>query len=253
LPFDPVLSPAFSFALETYAFYRSIMPSGAASPNSEAEPGLGGRLLYVGELDQQGRSQVVAGNIAGAASLSTSADPTMQKQAIRDGVADFLVNSLDEALRILKNEIRKRNPVAVCVAAAPAAVEQEMLERGVQPDLHRVSLTAGEPEQTQFVSWSVESSPARWLPRLDAIAMGCLAPEAVSARRWLRLAPRYLGRAAQAVRILPADGEFAARFAEQVRQCARSGEIGVEVQIKIGHSGEEYHILPQVQQPSTRL
>ena len=54
-----------------------------------------------------------------------------QKQAIRDGVADFLVNSLDEALRILKNQLRKRETVAVCVGLAPADVEREMKERGV--------------------------------------------------------------------------------------------------------------------------
>ena len=56
-----------------------------------------------------------AANIAGAASLSATADVATQKQAIRDGVVDFLVTSLDEAARILKNEIRKRQPVAVCV------------------------------------------------------------------------------------------------------------------------------------------
>ena len=81
------------------------------------EPTLGGKLLYIGELDPAGRALAVAGNIAGVASLCASADPAIQKQAVRDGVVDFLVTSLDEALRILKNEIRKREPVAVCVGA----------------------------------------------------------------------------------------------------------------------------------------
>ena len=76
---------------------------------------------------------MVAGNIAGAASLAATADPVAQKQAIREGVVNFLVTSLDEALRILKNEIRKRETVAVCVAASPQAVAAEMLERGVLP------------------------------------------------------------------------------------------------------------------------
>ena len=81
---------------------------------------------------------MVAGNIAGAAIAgSDCGDQTRQKQAIRDGVVDFLVTSLDEALRILKNEIRKGETVAVCVGAAPKTVEQEMLERGVAPDLLR--------------------------------------------------------------------------------------------------------------------
>ena len=80
---------------------------------------------------------VVAANIAGAATLVATADRAAQRQAIRDGVADFLVNSLDEALRILKNQLRKRETVAVCVGLAPEAVEREMKERGVAPDLLR--------------------------------------------------------------------------------------------------------------------
>jgi len=252
LPFEPVPSSAFSFARDAFEFYRSMIQYGIAAPDSQAEPSLGGKLLYVGELDQHGRALMVAGNIAGAASLSASADSSAQKQAVRDGVADFLVNSLDEALRILKNEIRKCNTVAVCVSVKPNDIEREMLMRGVQADLHRASLIAIEAEQRgsrHLISWSVESSAARWLPKLDAIAMSCLAPEAASARRWLRLAPRYLGRSARGLRILPGDVEFAARFVEEVRKRSRSGEIAVEALIRVGGDDpEEYRILPGVQQ-----
>jgi hypothetical protein len=268
LPFDPALSPAYLFVLEAHAFYQSIIPTGDAAPQTDQEHGLGGKLLYAGELDQRGRALVVAGNVAGAASLSASADPTAQKQVIREGVVDFLVNSLDEALRILKNEIRKHNAVAVCVAVAPAAVNSEMLERGVRADLDRDSLigkkahqdpallgagfTALEPQENRvLVSWCVGSSPARWLPKLDAIAMECLKAEAWSARRWLRLAPRYLGRTAGGVRVLLGEKEFADRFVEQVRQRAGSGEIGTEVQIQVGSDNQvaEHRILPEANQP----
>jgi len=219
-------------------------------PSSEQEPDLGGKLLYAGELNQRGRALVSAGNIAGAASLSASADPTVQKLTIRDGIADFLVHSLDEALRILKNEIRKRNAVAVCVAGAPPTIEQEMLERGVKADLHRDELMARETglsENLQFVSWRVDSSPARWLSKLDSIASECLRPVSGPDRRWLRLAPRYLGRTANGVRILSVDDEFVARFVEQVRQKASNGEIEVEVQIQIGGTGSnrQFRILPE--------
>jgi urocanate hydratase len=237
LPPDPAPSPALSLSLETQEYYLAIISRGNEE-SSPQEPNLGGELLYAGELDSQGRALVVAANIAGTASLSASADPNAQKQAIRDGIADFLVNSLDEALRILKNEVRKRNPVAVCVAAAPFVVENEMRERGVQPDLLRKSLVTqrdgpAASENRALVSWSVDSMPARWLPRLDAIALDCLKPEAGAIRRWIRLAPRYLGRTAQGVRVLFGDREFADRFVERVRQGVRSGEIGAEVQIQI--------------------
>ena len=108
-----------------------------ASPYADPESGLGGNLFYAGEMDEQGRALVVAANIAGAATLVASADLATQKQAIREAIADFLVTSLDEALRILKNQLRKRETVSVCVAMAPAAMEREMDERGVEPDLLR--------------------------------------------------------------------------------------------------------------------
>jgi hypothetical protein len=101
----------------------------------DAEAGLGGKLLYAGEMDVRGRELLIASNIAGAASLAASADPAVQRQAIRDGAVDFLVTSLEEALRILKNEIRKRQPVSVGVGVDPQTLVAAMLDRGVLPDL----------------------------------------------------------------------------------------------------------------------
>jgi urocanate hydratase len=54
---------------------------------------------------------------------------------VRSGACDFVVNSVDEALRILKNEIRKRRPVSVALSMNEAAALHELLERGVQPEL----------------------------------------------------------------------------------------------------------------------
>ncbi len=250
---DPNLTAAFDLTLQVERFYAALMQFAATGSN--AEPNLGGKLLYAGELDTEGRALVVAANIAGAASLAATVDQAAQKQAIRDGVADFLVTSLDEALRILKNEIRKRETVAVCVAVAPESVEREMLERGVQPDLLRpgaagkehakflshgaqqIQLSDLDKNQT-LLAWSVASAPAQWLPKLDAIALGCLIPEDAAARRWLRLAPRYLGRLAQNQRLLRCNNETAQRFLEQVREQVEQGEIGVPVEILLTLHGE---------------
>jgi hypothetical protein len=232
-----------------------------ASP--DLEPGLGGNLLYAGELDATGRALLVAANIAGAASLAATADEAAQKLAIRDGVADFLVTSLNEALRILKNQIRKRETVAVCIASAPETVEHEMLERGVLPDLLRAAdvLSAHSPFVSQGARqilpptpandsiqliWRVASAPALWLPKLDAIAIDCLQPDAWPARRWLRLAPRYMGRMSQSVRLLLRDREFKADFIERVRVEVERGKIGVPVEIQGSGQGTsvEYWLSP---------
>lgn len=244
------LIQAERFALQVERFYASLIRTagapGLTSESRESESGLGGKLLYAGELDKEARALLVAANIAGVASLAASADAAERKQALREGVVDFLVTSLDEALRILKNEIRKREPVAVCVALEPETVEAEMRERGVAPDLMRPGATDSLDGQT-LLCWSVASSPAIWLPKLDAIALACLEENMGasrldsetwdSARRWLRLAPRYLGRMAQDVRVLRCSESAAANFRERMREEVESGVIGVAVEIKLFGEG----------------
>jgi hypothetical protein len=284
LAVDAIESAASGFAFLVERFYAglisaadwvpqtSILRPGISAPeaSSGSEPSLGGKLLYAGELDAEARALLVAANIAGAASLVATADAAAGKQAMRDGVVDFLVTSLDEALRILKNEIRKRETVAVCVALEPqtsvAEFAREMLERGVAPGLVRLGSSAAadfaaflnqgamrvEPldanESQVFVMWSVAAAPALWLSKLDAIALDCMvenmgAPEldsdiCNSARRWLRLAPRYLGRLAQGVRLLRCGERCAANFHERVREEVERGEIGVAVELMRSRQGQ---------------
>ena len=233
---DSIESAASGFAFQVERFYASLISAGNIVKGPGQEPSLGGRLLYSGELDAEARALLVAANIAGAASLAATADAAAGKQAIRDGVVDFLVTSLDEALRILKNEIRKRETVAVCVAAASEAVEGEMLRRGVAPDLARPRAVVAPPESQALLTWSVASAPAIWLPKLDAVAADCLQSDEVAARRWLRVAPRYLGRLAQGVRVLRCGESSAASFLKRVREEVERGRLGVAVELSLSRN-----------------
>jgi hypothetical protein len=231
-----IQSPAgFEFISKVERAYSLLMETALA----DRETGLGGALLYAGEVDDEGRAVVAAANIAGAASLAATADRAAQKQAIRDGIADFLVNSLDESLRILKNQLRKREAVAVCVALVRESVEREMEVRGVQADLRRVDAVEAGGEQSgvergnakTLVTWRVAAAPAQWLPKLDAIALDCLDEDAWRTRRWLRLGPRYLGKLARGFRMASCERKFATGFVERVRQQVESGEFAVAVEI----------------------
>jgi hypothetical protein len=205
------------------------------APEMDAETGAGGRLFYAGEADAAGCMVLRAANIAGAASLAASADAARLRQAMREGAIDFVVNSLDEALRILKNEIRKKQPVAVGVSIAPEAMEREMLERGVQPDLLAPQLPAelntflGHgarriekqpiPHDKQFQFLSI---PANWkqpASAFDALLFDCFAPEDALNRRWVRLAPRYLPTEARRMRMVVCDAGAAPGV------IARMGEV----------------------------
>ena len=265
----PIPTDALRFTLQVERLFDSLMRAARSPWGEEREPqaepslseinvaetSLGGRLIYASELNADARALLVAANIAGAASLAATADADRHKQAIRDGVADFAVNSLDEALRILKNEIRKREPVAVSIGVSPLDVEREMVERGVLPDLlaaiarsgaedfdaawetvPRIELSEAQ-EERKWISWRVGSAPGQWLPKLDAMAMDLVgngdSHAEVAARRWLRLAPRYLGRLAEGVRILRCEPRMAVEFMARVRSGVDRREIGVAVEVSV--------------------
>lgn len=244
---------AFVFAVCADRFYTALLPFATIGP--DGEPTLGGQFLYAGELDDEGRALLVAANVLGAASFTVTSDPSAQRRAIREGVADFLVTTLDEALRILKNQLRKREPVAICVAAKPHNIEREMEERGVQPDLVTCSLSGlarfGPAFETgvrhvehtspalnrSVVTWTAETAAHIWLPKLDTLALDCLnsdaGPVELAARRWLRLAPRYFGRLAQGRRIVSCNSAAAQQIFNRVQTAVEQGEVGVPVWISM--------------------
>ncbi len=271
MPFDSEIFPESSFLLETHRFYASLIGFASSTSDSDNEPSLGGKLLYGGALDVQGRALAVAGNIAGAATLTATVETSAQKQAIRDGVVDFLVTSLDEALRILKNEIRKRETVAVCVSAAPANLERQMTERGVLPDLifgglpgaarnstgfgasaTRFHLNDADESET-YLTWKIEEAPAKWMPKLDALAIDCLGATPWEAR-WLRLAPRYCGRPAQGVRVLHCDAQVAKQIMKSIANAVEQREVGVQVRISAIVDGQSFTALhsPPIERKSAR-
>lgn len=97
-------------------------------------PGWGGHLVLIPALDSGGLALCFASLACGAAVLAVDADAERQRAALRAGCADFGVTTLDESLRILKNEVRQRHPVCVALHSEPASVFAAMLQRGVQPD-----------------------------------------------------------------------------------------------------------------------
>lgn len=248
MPLEPIPTAAFEFILQVERLYSALMRHVVEDRNA-GEPNLGGQLVYVGELGGAGRSLMVASNIAGAASLAATADAEAQRQSIRDGIADFMVTNLDEALRILKNEVRKRDAVAVCVAAEASAIEKEMVERGVVPDLvfagggdERAQVAFGRnakeiqllaEEGRSVLMWSIEDSPALWMPKLDAAVLECVPVSMVREWRWLRVAPRYLGRLGRGVRVLSCESEVARKCVERIAERVKSGEIGVGVRVDL--------------------
>lgn len=90
-------------------------------------------VLSIG-FDEPGMALAMAVVGVGGACLTMEADATAIRKAGQVGASDFTVATLSEALRILKNEIRKGSPISVGLHGKPDALGEQMLGRGVQPD-----------------------------------------------------------------------------------------------------------------------
>src|SRR5205814_6336600 len=92
---------------------------------------LSGKLIVSGGMGGKGGAQPLAANMTGAAFLGIDVDPERIKKRLKTGYCDFMVNTLDEALRILKNAVRKKEAVSVGLIGNCADVIPELAERGV--------------------------------------------------------------------------------------------------------------------------
>jgi len=219
LPIDPHPPETLSFIAQVEEACANLMR--LADPG---EKSLGGKLIYAGELDQAGCILAIAGNIGGAATLAASAQTATLRQAMHAGVFDFLVNSSTKPCAF-----SKRNPqTRACLRShlpCPQAVVQQMLDRGVLPNLlpSRITSTPGdsrfdtfftqgaqpiasasEPSALKLLIWQIPAEFARRPSEFDALLLQHLPSSDHATARWLRQSPRYLGPQFRHLRSLPA-------------------------------------------------
>src|SRR5437016_9132950 len=106
---------------------------------------LAGKLIVSGGMGGMGGAQPLAATMNGAAFLGIDVDPERIKKRLKTGYCDFMVNTLDEALRILKNAIRKKEAVSVGLVGNCADIIPELAERGVLPDILTDQTSAHDP------------------------------------------------------------------------------------------------------------
>ena len=106
---------------------------------------LEGKLIVSGGMGGMGGAQPLAATMTGAAFLGIDVDPERIKKRLKTGYCDFMVNTLDEALRILKNAVRKKEGVSVGLVGNCADVIPELAERGVVPDILTDQTSAHDP------------------------------------------------------------------------------------------------------------
>ncbi len=106
---------------------------------------LSGKLILSGGMGGMGGAQPLAATMTGATFLGIEVDPGRIKKRLQTGYCDFMVTSLDEALRIVKNSLRKKENVSVALVGNCADLLPELAERGVVPDLLTDQTSAHDP------------------------------------------------------------------------------------------------------------
>src|ERR1700746_1886505 len=106
---------------------------------------IAGKLVASGGMGGMGGAQPLAATLNGAAFLGIDVDPERIKRRVKSGYCDVMVNDLDEALRILKNAVRKREATSVGLVGNCADVIPELARRGVLPDLLTDQTSAHDP------------------------------------------------------------------------------------------------------------
>jgi len=106
---------------------------------------LAGKLVASGGMGGMGGAQPLAATLNGAAFLGIDVDPERIKRRVKSGYCDVMVNDMDEALRILKNAVRKSEATSVGLVGNCADVIPELARRGVVPDLLTDQTSAHDP------------------------------------------------------------------------------------------------------------
>ena len=117
----------------------------AAAARKHFDGTLQGKLVVSGGMGGMGGAQPLAATLHGGAFLGIDVDPERIKRRLRTGYCDVMVNGLDEALRILKNAVRKGEPASVGLVGNCAEIIPELARRGVVPDLLTDQTSAHDP------------------------------------------------------------------------------------------------------------
>src|SRR5579859_1512452 len=117
----------------------------AAAAQQQFGGSLSGKLVVTGGMGGMGGAQPLAATTNGAAFLGIDVDPERIKRRVKTGYCDVMVTSLDEALRILKNAVRKGEATSVGLVGNCADLIPELAKRGVVPDILTDQTSAHDP------------------------------------------------------------------------------------------------------------
>lgn len=224
-----------------FQLYRQLR---AAMPGET----LAGRLVLSVGFRDAGAALALATMIAQGCFLGLESEAASLKRAVQTGACDFMVNTLDEALRVLKNELRKRTPLSAGLLCQPSAVLDEMVARGVQPDL--IASRSDEPAVRELVSRGAARLPdppdssaqkdalvrlhaasLADMRRLDAITAPLVAGDPIL-RDWMQHAPAYFSRQLPPLRVVALSQGQITQLREQLYAAAEEKPFDTAISVE---------------------
>src|ERR1700678_1801069 len=121
--------------------YETFAAAGQKHLGGEME----GKLIVSGGMGGMGGAQPLAATMTGACFLGIEVDPERIKKRLHTGYCDHMAQSLDEALRILNDAMRKKQSISVGLVGNCGDVIPELARRGVVPDILTDQTSAHDP------------------------------------------------------------------------------------------------------------
>ncbi len=106
---------------------------------------LAGKWILTAGLGGMGGAQPLAAVMAGASCLAVECQPSRLEMRLKTRYLDVQADSLDEALRIIDDSVRTKQPISVGLLANIADILPELLARGVKPDALTDQTSAHDP------------------------------------------------------------------------------------------------------------
>jgi urocanate hydratase len=132
---------------------------------------LTGKWILTAGLGGMGGAQPLAATMAGASMLAIECQSDRIGKRLETGYLDRRVETLDEALALIKQSVEDKTPVSVGLLGNAAEVLPELLQRGVKPDALTDQTSAHDPANGYLpIGWTVSEWLAKRASDPDAVA-----------------------------------------------------------------------------------
>ncbi|WP_415287228.1 urocanate hydratase [Brevundimonas sp. S1H14] len=115
-----------------------------------------GKWILTAGLGGMGGAQPLAATMAGASCITIECQRSRIEFRLRTRYVDVMAETLDEALALLEQSFRDKNPLSIGLLGNAADLLPEMVKRGVRPDLVTDQTSAHDPVNGYLPSgWTV--------------------------------------------------------------------------------------------------